>query len=85
MTALVRAEQFTRLEVLRVPYNDLKSPGVTRLVALLEAGALPALRVLDVANVVETDFVTNACTRHANQVDLESQRALVQVLAARRR
>lgn len=81
---LLGAKHLAKLEVLRVPYNHLRSADVDSLIALLEGGALPALRVLDVSNVIETDFVTAACSFFRNRVDLARQQGLLRTLAARR-
>jgi len=71
-----------KLEMLRVPYNAIKSGDVDKLIDSLDQ--LPALRVLDVSNVLETDFVTAACSFFRNCVDLARQHALAKALAARR-
>jgi uncharacterized protein (TIGR02996 family) len=81
---LFDAKNLAKLEMLRLPYNGLKSKDATRLVELLEEGALPALRVLDLSNVLETEYVTAACSFHRNRIDLEVQHEIVKVLAARR-
>ncbi|MDQ3341156.1 MAG: TIGR02996 domain-containing protein [Myxococcota bacterium] len=84
LRTLLAPNTFPKLEMLRVPYNGLKSADAASLVDLLEDGALPALRVLDVSNVLETEFVTAACSFHRNRVDLSRQHALLVALAARR-
>ena len=81
---LLKAKSLAKLEMLRVPYNAIKSADVTKLLALLDDGALPALRVLDLSNVLETDFVTAACSFHRNRIDLARQHDLVRLLGARR-
>jgi uncharacterized protein (TIGR02996 family) len=81
---LFEAKNLAKLEMLRLPYNALKSKDATKLVALLAQGALPALRVLDLSNVLETEYVTAACSFHRNRIDLEIQHEIVKVLAARR-
>ena len=81
--AIVQSEVLTKLEVLRVPYNWLRGGGVKRLAKRLEDGALPSLRVLDVGNVVETDFVTAAVQWQRNRVPPDVQRRVNAVLGAR--
>jgi hypothetical protein len=75
--------ELKKLEMLRIPYNAIKSADVDKLIDLLEDGELPALRVLDVSNVLDTDFVTNACSFYRNRVDLARMHALQVALAKR--
>ena len=81
---LLEAKVLAKLEMLRLPYNAIKSPDVKRILELLDGGALPALRVLDLSNVLETEFVTAACSFHRNRVDLDRQHEVLETLAARR-
>lgn len=81
--AIVRSEVLTKLEVLRVPYNWLKGGGTKRLAKRLDEGALPSLRVFDVSNVVETDFVTAVVEWQRNRVPAELQRQITAILGAR--
>lgn len=81
---LFDAQNLDKLEMLRLPYNALKSKDATKLVTLLEKGALPALRVLDLSNVLETEFVTAACSFHRNRIDASIQHDIIKTLAARR-
>jgi uncharacterized protein (TIGR02996 family) len=83
MTALLAAPSLRSLEVLRVPYNGLRSGDVDALIDQLERGALPALRVLDVSNVIDTTDITKACTWHRNRIGLDRQQRLLHVLAER--
>jgi uncharacterized protein (TIGR02996 family) len=82
--AIVQSTVLSSLEVLRVPYNKLRTPGGGKLAELLEDGALPNLRVLDVGNVVDTGFVTKAVEWHKNKVDAATQQRIVIALGRRR-
>ena len=81
--AIVSSKNLRNLEVLRLPLNGIRTGGARQLLKLIEKGALPRLRVLDLGNVVETNFVTKAVLWHRNRVDADLQRAIVRALGER--
>jgi uncharacterized protein (TIGR02996 family) len=81
--ALLASTSLNKLERLRLPLNNIRVGGAKRLLRALEAGALPALRVLDLDNTVATDFVTKAALWERNRVPDEQQAAIAALLTAR--
>jgi uncharacterized protein (TIGR02996 family) len=82
--ALVESPHLSNLQMLRLPLNAINNKGGKQLVKALEGGALPELRVLDVGNAVQTDFVTKAARWFQNRVSYDTQHAILQLLAKRR-
>ena len=81
--AILDSKVLNALEVLRLPINDIQSKGALALLSRIRAGALPSLRVLDLGNVVETDFVPKAVLWFRNRVARAVQNDIVRTLGER--
>lgn len=81
---MVLLESLPKLEVLRVPFNEVRDSQAVMLIERLQKGLSVTLRELDLSNSVGSDFVPKAVQWHSNGVSAATLHALEQILAHRR-
>ena len=81
---LVSSPHLGKLEVLRLPFNNIKVGAARSLLAALEEGALPALRRLELADEIESPWgVPSDVAYQANEIPRALVAHIEAVLKAR--